>query len=159
MSPQQQSPHVIHMNRFRKNSVVERIVAALAYLAFMYLSTMHDMITFLLLFLLVWVITQNKTINAPPFIKYHVAQAFALGMMGEAVKMLLHSLMDVLQKTAFLLEAINFGNLLGNVWGLILQYWIYLILAVAAFHMGCALLGKRQAWPLSGDIARQMSHS
>jgi hypothetical protein len=153
-------PHVIHLDSYRQKNIMERIVAALAYVVFMYLAaTMGglELFTFLILFVLVWVITQNRALQVPGYIKYHTAHAFALGMMGEAIRMLLFGVFEVLLQLFVLLEALQILRVLNKGFQLAAEYWVYLVLVVAVYHGVCCLLGKRQSWPLAGDIARRLS--
>jgi hypothetical protein len=153
-------PHVIHLDSYRQKNMLERIVAALSYLVFMYLAaTMGglELFTFLILFVLVWVITQNRALQVPAYIKYHAAHAFALGMMGEAIRMLVFAIAEVVLQFLILLEALKAFQLFNKGLHVLAEYWVYLVLAVALFHGVCCLLGKRQSWPLAGDVARRLS--
>gem|GEM_PF-4044885 len=157
------SPHVVHMNQYRKTNMLERIIGGFAYIAFMYFGlkfNVLNMFTFILLFLVVWVITKSRAVSAPPFIKYHVAHAFAIAVLASLAWMAYGAVAEFIQATFILFEAVPYVSkglfyfLKGN--GFIQAYWPFAMLGVAGYHFIQALMGKHQEWPLSGAIARRI---
>ncbi len=150
-SPQQ----VIDMHRYRKSSILERVVSCLAYGLYFYLGlkvSVLSLFPFLMLFLLTWVICRNSKLNTPTFVKYHVAHAFALVMILDVIRLLLESLLAVI---ASLLDLVAL-DYTGEIRMGFLMVWFALIALFFIFNCVQVFKGLQHDLPLSSKLARRI---
>jgi hypothetical protein len=154
-SPQQ----VINMHQYRKVPIVQRLMGALAYPVFFYFSLKLgglNLIPFLMMFLLMWLICRSAKLNTPVFVKYHVAQAFAIAVIVDVLRMLINAILDV-----FLAVLPFFSFLPVREWTLQLtlgfaSLWLLALAGFALYNVVLTLMGRQQEFPLSSKVAKRI---
>ncbi len=150
-SPQQ----VIDMHKYRKSSMLERVVSCLGYGIYFYLGlkvSVLSLFPFLMLFLLTWVICRNSKLNTPTFIKYHVAHAFALVMILDVSRLLIEAILAVFASTLDLFSLDYMSEIRMG----FLMVWFGLIVLLFIFNCIQVFKGLQHDLPLSSKLARRI---
>ncbi|MFN7311565.1 MAG: hypothetical protein ACK5T0_09395 [Vampirovibrionales bacterium] len=154
-SPQQ----VINMHQYRKVPIWQRLLGGIAYPIFFYYSLKlggMNMLPFLMMFLVMWVICRSGKINTPAFIKYHVAQAFAIGVIADVIRMLVNALLDVFLAALPFFSFLPFLDWTTQIKLGFISVWLLLLAGFALYNIALTLLGRQQEFPLSSKVAKRI---
>jgi hypothetical protein len=154
-SPQQ----VINMHQYRKVAIWQRVLGALAYPVFFYYSLKLgglNLLPFLMMFLVMWLICRSGKLKTPVFVKYHVAQAFAIAVIVDVLRMLMNAILDV-----FLAALPFFSFLPVREWTVQLtlgfaSLWLLALAGFALYNIVLTLMGRQQEFPLSSKVAKRI---
>ena len=154
-SPQQ----VINMHQYRKVPIWQRLIASLSYPIFFYYSLKLgaiNLLPFLMLFLVMWIICRSGKLNTPVFIKYHVAQAFAMGVILDVLRMLTDAVIDVLLAALPFFSFLPVVNLSTALKMGFINVWLLALAGFALYNLILTLMGQQQEFPFSSKVAKRI---
>jgi hypothetical protein len=150
---------VINMSQYRKNTIWERVLASLAYPIFVYLGLSlggMQFFTFIALFLVMWTICRSPYLKTPVFIKYHVAQAFALAIALDFIRAFLQVLLKVIWSVLALLPFDFLESSLTRLLPFLSDAVLLSLIALIGYCLFFTLKGRQQELPLAGQVARSI---
>jgi uncharacterized membrane protein len=151
----------IDLNRYRKTSWKQRLLAVLGYVVvtiFCLPPLRGDFLLQIGLFLALWAVCFNPKAQTPSFVRFHLIQGFAYTVVLMFIPSISSVVLGLVEAILAFIPTLSIGGFSQIAMVFLVKATFLLLLALLAFNAIMALLGKRHELPIVGKIATRMTY-